>query len=119
MKLKQETLYLGVSIMDRYLSLGGPIHHGAELLLAAGAALMLAIKYEEKGGHNCDFEDMMTFMCGAPISKRMIVVREWDIVCVIGWQLTVPNSLTFLGYFLRESKVSRDDVKLAACICAR
>lgn len=99
-KLTVETLYMCVSLMDRYLSLHEDV--GKETLQLVGvASLMIASKFEEI--YIPDIGDFV-YVCDDSFSAREILAMEKDILASLGFHLTNPTAIQFLR---RTSKIAK------------
>nr|CAH7750454.1 unnamed protein product [Callosobruchus chinensis] len=97
---KPETLYLCVSIVDRYLQTN-PLVGRTSLQLVGTAALLIASKYEEMYLPSLsDFE----YICDGAFSSKQILQTEIDILKRLDFNLGYPPAIQFLK---RYSKVIR------------
>lgn len=89
-KLKQETLFLTVNIIDRYISSKQILR--SKLQLFGIASLMIACKYEEI---LCpDLRDFV-YVTDKTYSKQEIIQAEKEILLTLRFEVTVPTSLRF------------------------
>jgi G2/mitotic-specific cyclin-B, other len=89
-KLKQETLFLTVNIIDRYISCKQVLR--SKLQLFGVAALMIACKYEEI---LCpDLRDFV-YVTDKTYSKQEIIQAEKEILLTLQFEITVPTPLRF------------------------
>ena len=88
--LKQETLFITVNILDRYLSSKQVLR--SKLQLVGVAALMIACKYEEI---LCpDLRDFV-YVTDKTYSKQEIIAAEKEILDTLEFNITVPTPLRF------------------------
>ncbi|VEN33656.1 unnamed protein product [Callosobruchus maculatus] len=97
---KPETLYLCVSIVDRYLQTNTLVGRSS-LQLVGTAALLIASKYEEMYLPSLsDFE----YICDGAFTSKQIIQMEIDILKRLEFNLGYPPAIQFLK---RYSKVIR------------
>ena len=100
-KLVPETLYLSISIIDRYCS------HVAverrELQLVGVTALLLACKYEEI--YPPEVRDCV-YITDRAYTRQDVLDMEQTIVQALEFKLTVPTGYPFLVRYLRITKAS-------------
>lgn len=101
LRLQQETLYLCVQIIDRYL--GQEKVERTKLQLVGLTALFLACKYEEKWPP--EVKDMV-YMSNRAFSRQDLLDMEADITKTLQFKLSVPTGYYFLQRFLFISKAS-------------
>lgn len=90
-RLREETIFVTVAILDRYLS---KVLVGRENLQLVGiAALLLASKFEEL--YAPSVEDL-AFVSARTYSEENILQMETSICCKLGWQLPHVTAWTFL-----------------------
>jgi hypothetical protein len=90
-RLLPETLFLGINIMDRFLSCR--VISVGKLQLVGITCLWIAAKYEEimvPSVHN------FTYITNGLITASSVVVAERYILQTIGFDLSYPNPLNFL-----------------------
>jgi cyclin B len=100
---KHETLFLTVSLVDRYLSL---TRVGASKLLLVGVtAMLIAAKFEEVKPP--EVKDLAQYTAGA-CSKREIVEMERSMLVTLSFEITCPTvAHFFLQFRALEKKASR------------
>lgn len=97
-ELNQETLYLGVKLVDIYLS--NKIVSRNNLQLVGGAAMFVASKYDESDSPSiADF----LYICDGAYDQRDLIEMEINLLKVCNFDLGIPVSYTFL---LRYESVS-------------
>lgn len=110
-ELNHETLYLGVKLVDTYLS---RMSVSKEMLQLVGAgAMFIASKYDERIPPSSD--DFL-YICDGAYSKRELIRMEINILKVCGFELGVPISYRFLRRYARCAKVSMPVLTLARYI---
>lgn len=101
--LLQETLYLTVAIIDRFLELQSSVVKRNKLQLVGVAAMLVASKYEEM--YAPEIGDFV-YITDNAYSKAEIRKMERDILSSLGFQLGNPLPLHFLR---RNSKAGECD----------
>ncbi|XP_028136565.1 G2/mitotic-specific cyclin-B3 isoform X1 [Diabrotica virgifera virgifera] len=110
-ELNHETLYLGVKLVDMYLS---KMTVGKETLQLVGAAAMLiASKYDERIPPMLD--DFL-YICDGAYTKRELIRMEINLFKVIGFDLGIPISYRFLRRYARCAKITMPVLTLARFI---
>lgn len=94
-RLEQETLYLCINILDRYLSRVRV--ERKELQLVGVTALLLASKYEEI--YPPEVKDCV-YITDRAYTRQDILDMEATILTELQFNLTVPNAYPFLQRFL-------------------
>ena len=101
MKLRPETLYIAISVLDRFLE-RMPVKK-MYFHLSGIASLWIAIKFEEIAvPHIQDF----IFITNSSYRRREIIAMELKILITINFQVSVPTSNTFLTYLCHRYKTS-------------
>ncbi|XP_037303781.2 G2/mitotic-specific cyclin-B2-like isoform X1 [Pungitius pungitius] len=102
-QLLQETLYLAVAVLDRFLQVQ-PVSRG-KLQLVGVAAMLLACKYEEMYAPELgDF----TYISDDAFTKAQLLEMERLVLRTLNFELGRPLPLHFLR---RASKVANSDVQ--------
>jgi len=91
----RDSLYLGVSIMDRYLSEHNVPTHKIQLM--AAASLLLAEKYHMQ--ENAITLATITYMCDDQYSRQQVADAEVKILRGVGGYLSYPTCYTFMQCF--------------------
>lgn len=97
-ELTDETLYLAVNIVDRFLSVNTVPRR--ELQLLGISAMLMASKYEEIWA-----PEVNDFVCisDRAYTSQQILVMEKTILAKLEWTLTVPTPYVFLVRFIKAS----------------
>jgi len=103
-KLLPETLFLSVSLIDRYLSVTQISRE--KLQLVGVTAMLIASKYEEIYAPECN--DFVYISDGA-YTKQQILKMEQTLLNTLNFNITHPSSLHFLR---RYSKAAGSDYTL-------
>jgi hypothetical protein len=103
-KLRHETLFLTVNILDRYLAVQKV--NRQRLQLVGVVSLMLAAKYEEI--YPPEVRDYV-YICDNAYTREQIVKMEQMILQTLNFRLTVPTPRSFLKRFC---KAAQGDSKL-------
>ncbi|KAE9595171.1 hypothetical protein Lal_00009287 [Lupinus albus] len=112
--LSQQTLFLCVNILQRFLSITNHIldfnKDKKKFQLVVLTSLMLASKYEEEESPLCvyDLEYMTEFSC----SIQEICEMELVILQNLDWVLTLPTPYVFIHMNMRVSLESHDEDKI-------
>merc|ERR1711915_249622 len=101
-KLVQETLYLTVDTIDRYLNVKGKTVHRSRLQLVAVAAMFLSSKIEEVYAPTiADF----VYITDNAYTESQIRKMELDIIAALNFDLCQPVSLNFLRRYSKAGDV--------------
>lgn len=97
-ELNHETLYLGVKLVDYYLS---KVIVGKETLQLVGAAAMfIASKYDERIP---PLIDDFLYICDGAYSRRELIRMEMNVLKICDFNLGIPLSYRFLRRYARVS----------------
>ncbi|KAL3824023.1 hypothetical protein ACJIZ3_020052 [Penstemon smallii] len=110
-KLQMETMFLGVSFLDRFLAKGyfKNIRH---LQIAGIACLALATRIEENQPYNCVRTE--TFYVGwAAYGRSEVVAMEWLVQEVLNFQCFLPTLYNFLWFYLKAARANKNVEKTA------
>ncbi|ETN68105.1 hypothetical protein AND_000053 [Anopheles darlingi] len=110
-ELNHETLYLGVKIVDIYLSL--VVIQRERLQLVAAAALLIAAKYDERIPPTVD--DFI-YICDGAYDRPELIKMERTVFRTIGYDLGIPLSYRFLRRYARVNRVPMPILTLARYI---
>ncbi|KAI4379100.1 hypothetical protein MLD38_005437 [Melastoma candidum] len=101
-KLEDETLFLAVNLLDRFLS-KGHFEQRRNLEIAGVACLTLAVRIEENQPYNSVRKRSISV--GSEVYSRCeVVAMEWLVQEVLCFQCAMPTSYNFLGFYLKAAK---------------
>jgi len=103
-RLKQETLYLSIHLLDRFLE--RRLVNRNKLQLVGCTALLLAAKYEEMFAP--EVADFVAISDNA-YTREQILAMEGIMLNALSFNLTVPSPLNFLQRFSRLAGVAQND----------
>ncbi|CAH1102807.1 unnamed protein product [Psylliodes chrysocephalus] len=110
-ELNHETLYLGVKLVDMYLT---RMTVGKETLQLVGAAAMfVASKFDERIP---PLIDDFLYICDGAYTKRELIRMEMNLLKVCGFDLGIPISYRFLRRYARCAKITMPILTLARFI---
>ncbi|KAJ8952113.1 hypothetical protein NQ314_007606 [Rhamnusium bicolor] len=110
-ELNHETLYLGVKLVDLYLS---KMTVGKETLQLVGAAAMfIASKYDERVPPSID--DFL-YICDGAYTRRELIRMEINVLKICDFDLGIPISYRFLRRYARCAKITMPVLTLARYI---
>merc|ERR1740124_737497 len=110
-KLVPETLYLTVSLLDRYLDrreVSRP-----KLQLVGVTALLIASKYEEI--YPPELRDLV-YICDRAYSRDEILGMEETVLKTLEYQITIPSAHAFLVRYLKAAHADKRIVQLSCYI---
>ncbi|KYM93446.1 PREDICTED: cyclin-A2 [Cyphomyrmex costatus] len=111
-RLQDETLYLAISYIDRFLSYMSVVR--SKLQLVGTAAMFIAAKYEEI--YPPDVGEFV-YITDDTYTKTQVIKMENLILKVLSFDLTVPTYVTFLMEYCISNNLS-DKIKcLAMYLC--
>ncbi|KAM5566939.1 cyclin-SDS [Rosa sericea] len=104
--LQQETKFLGVNLLDRFLSKG--FFKSKRILQIVGiACLTLATRIEENQPYNSVWEK--TFYVGNNVYSRCeVVAMEWLVLEVLNFQCFLPTTYNFLWFYLKAAEADEE-----------
>ena len=111
MKLRQETHYIAVNLLDRFLE-RMPVKK-MYFHLVGIASLWIAIKFEEI---NIPQIKEFIYITNSNYRRSEIFAMELKILITLNFQVSVPSSNTFLAYLCHRYKTSEQVNKLAQCL---
>jgi len=103
-RLMPETLYVTVSIIDRYLSICEI--KKAQLHLLGVTALLISTKYEEI--YPPELKDLLS-ISENKFTKAEVLTMETEILTTLDFNFTLPSSLRFLERYRKLSNTASDD----------
>ncbi|XP_024019353.1 cyclin-SDS [Morus notabilis] len=109
--LHQETMFLGVSLLDRFLSKG--FFKSERVLQIVGiACIALATRIEENQPYNS--VQRKNFIVGNNTYSRCeVVAMEWLVQEVLNFQCFLPTISNFLWFYLKAAKAEEEVEKRA------
>eukprot|EP01036_Dinobryon_divergens_P029160 gene29160-38223_t len=113
-KMVPESLYMTVSIIDRFLQLKQV--RRSKLQLVGVASLLIAAKYEEI--YPPELRDLV-YITDKAYNKQEILEMESDIVNTLEFKFTVPTIHSFLCRYLKAAHADRTMVQLACYLTER
>jgi len=111
-KIHNETLFLAVSFIDRFLSHMSVLR--GKLQLVGTAAMFIASKYEEI--YPPEVAEFV-YITDDTYTKKQVLRMEHLILKVLAFELAVPTSHSFLSRFVQLSKSSESVLHLATYLC--
>ncbi|KYN29589.1 PREDICTED: cyclin-A2 isoform X2 [Trachymyrmex cornetzi] len=111
-RLQDETLYLAISYIDRFLSYMSVVR--SKLQLVGTAAMFIAAKYEEI--YPPDVGEFV-YITDDTYSKTQVIKMENLILRVLSFDLTVPTHVTFLMEYCISNNLSEKIKFLAMYLC--
>ncbi|XXG81795.1 hypothetical protein AAC387_Pa09g2364 [Persea americana] len=101
-ELQDETLFLSVSLLDRFLSRGF-FTSKKNLQILGVACCTLATRIEENQPLNCVRQ--MTFQVGGNVYRRCeVVAMEWVVQEVLEFKCFMPTTYNFLWFYLTAAR---------------
>lgn len=113
-RLKTETLYLCVNIIDRYLERAQVSR--SKLQLLGVTCLLLAAKYEEI--YPPEVRDLV-YVTDKAYTRQQILKMESAIVNTLGFKLTVPTHYKFLVRFIKAAQCDTRTKLIAYYFCEK
>ncbi|MCL7042810.1 hypothetical protein MKW94_027967 [Papaver nudicaule] len=105
-QLNLETVFLGVSLLDRVLSQGF-FQHKRKLQLLGIACLTLATRIEENQPYNCVRQ--RTIQIGSDVFSRCeVVAMEWLVQEILNFQCFLPTIYNFLWFYLKAARADEE-----------
>ncbi|KAH0951823.1 hypothetical protein HN011_011255 [Eciton burchellii] len=111
-RLHNETLYLAISYIDRFLSYMSVVR--SKLQLVGAAAMFIAAKYEEI--YPPDVKEFV-YITDDTYTKTNVIRMENLILRVLAFDLTVPTTFTFLMHLCISNNLSVKIRYLAMYLC--
>ncbi|XP_076931981.1 cyclin-SDS-like [Bidens hawaiensis] len=104
-ELQKETLFLGVSLLDRFLS-KGYFRNKRELEIAGIACLTLATRIEENQPYNSIRQKFFN-VGGNEYRRSEVVAMEWLVQEVLNFQCYLPTIYNFLWFYLKAARADQ------------
>ncbi|XP_024008944.1 cyclin-SDS isoform X2 [Eutrema salsugineum] len=104
MELQQETLFLGVSLLDRFLSKGS-FNSERTLVLVGIASLTLATRIEENQPYN-SIRKRNFYIQNLKYSRHEVVAMEWLVQEVLNFKCFSPTIFNFLWFYLKAARAN-------------
>ena len=93
-KMRDETIFLAVRLVDKYLDMEEVEYHRFQLL--GTACLMIAAKYEEI--YPPKVKDFV-YICANAYSREEVLSMESQVLRAMNFDLVFPTSIQFFGFF--------------------
>ncbi|CAH2037650.1 unnamed protein product [Thlaspi arvense] len=103
-ELQQETLFLGVSLLDRFLSKGS-FNSERTLVLVGIASLTLATRIEENQPYN-SIRKRNFYIQNLTYSRHEVVAMEWLVQEVLNFKCFSPTIFNFLWFYLKAARAN-------------
>ncbi|KAI3818372.1 hypothetical protein L1987_12178 [Smallanthus sonchifolius] len=110
-EFQMETMFLGVSFLDRFLS-KGYFKNKNELEIAGIACLTLATRIEENQRYNSIRQKSFN-VGGNKYSRSEVVAMEWLVQEVLSFQCYLPTIYNFLWFYLKAARADQGVAKTA------
>ncbi|EOA37295.1 hypothetical protein CARUB_v10010916mg [Capsella rubella] len=104
MELHQETLFLGVGLLDRFLSKGS-FKSERTLILVGIASLTLATRIEENQPYNSIRKRNFDIQ-NLKYSRHEVVAMEWLVQEVLNFKCFTPTIFNFLWFYLKAARAN-------------
>ncbi|KAG5387143.1 hypothetical protein IGI04_038613 [Brassica rapa subsp. trilocularis] len=111
MELQPETLFLGVSLLDRFLS-KGTFKSERTLVLVGIASLTLATRIEENQPYN-SIRRRNFYIQNLKYSRHEVVAMEWLVQEVLNFKCLSPTIFNFLWFYLKAARANPEVEKKA------
>ncbi|KAF3497733.1 hypothetical protein DY000_02057665, partial [Brassica cretica] len=111
MELQPETLFLGVSLLDRFLS-KGTFKSERTLVLVGIASLTLATRIEENQPYN-SIRRRNFYIQNLKYSRHEVVAMEWLVQEVLNFKCFSPTIFNFLWFYLKAARANPEVGKKA------
>ncbi|KAL1807656.1 hypothetical protein ACET3Z_024646 [Daucus carota] len=105
-ELHKETMFLGVSLYDQFLS-KGYFKNQRSLQIAGIASLTLATRIEENQPFN-SVRQRMFYVGGNAYSRSEVVAMEWLVQEVLNFQCYLPTMYNFLWFYLKAAGANEE-----------
>ncbi|KAJ4915805.1 Cyclin-SDS [Raphanus sativus] len=104
LELQPETLFLGVSLLDRFLSKGS-FNSQRTLVLVGIASLTLATRIEENQPYN-SIRKRNFYIQNLKYSRHEVVAMEWLVQEVLNFKCFSPTIFNFLWFYLKAARAN-------------
>ncbi|KAJ0257014.1 Cyclin-SDS [Hirschfeldia incana] len=104
MELQPETLFLGVSLLDQFLSKGS-FNNERTLVLVGIASLTLATRIEENQPYN-SIRKRNFYIQNLKYSRHEVVAMEWLVQEVLNFKCFSPTIFNFLWFYLKAARAN-------------
>ncbi|KAF8095119.1 hypothetical protein N665_0341s0043 [Sinapis alba] len=111
MELQPETLFLGVNLLDRFLSKGS-FNSERTLVLVGIASLTLATRIEENQPYN-SIRRRNFYIQNLKYSRHEVVAMEWLVQEVLNFKCFSPTIFNFLWFYLKVARANPEVEKKA------
>ncbi|CAH8382406.1 unnamed protein product [Eruca vesicaria subsp. sativa] len=111
MELQPETMFLGVSLLDRFLSKGS-FNSERTLVLVGIASLTLATRIEENQLYN-SIRKRYFYIQNLKYSRHEVVAMEWLVQEVLNFKCFSPTIFNFLWFYLKVARANPEVEKKA------
>ncbi|XP_061970956.1 G2/mitotic-specific cyclin-2-like isoform X3 [Populus nigra] len=108
-ELMEETLYLTVNLIDRFLAVHPVVRK--KLQLVGVTAMLLACKYEEV---SVPVVEDLILISDKAYSRKEVLDMEKNMVNALQFNLSVPTPYVFMRRFLKASQCDRKQLELLA-----
>lgn len=104
-KLRHETLFMAVNLLDRYMDTATEPLQKNKFQLFGVTCLFIAAKFEEI--YPPSLSDFV-YVCADTYTSEMVLEMEGAILNQLGFNLVYSSSLQILGVYSQQSKESAD-----------
>ncbi|KAG2319868.1 hypothetical protein Bca52824_013081 [Brassica carinata] len=111
MGFQQETLFLGVNLLDRFLSKGS-FNSERTLVLVGIASLTLATRIEENQLYN-SIRKRNFYIENLKYSRHEVVAMEWLVQEVLNFKCFSPTIFNFLWFYLKAARANPEVERVA------
>ncbi|XP_010528961.1 PREDICTED: cyclin-SDS [Tarenaya hassleriana] len=111
MELEQETMFLGVSLLDRFLSKGS-FKSERSLIIVGISCLTLATRLEENQPYN-SVRQRNFYIQKQKFRRCEVVAMEWLVQEVLNFRCLSPTIYNFLWFYIKAARASPNVEKRA------
>ncbi|XP_059286203.1 G2/mitotic-specific cyclin-2-like isoform X1 [Lycium ferocissimum] len=101
-ELREETLFLTVNLIDRFLEKQGVVRK--KLQLVGLVAMLLASKYEEV---SCPLVEDLVFISDKAYTKKEVLEMERMMLNTLQFNMSVPTAYVFMRRYLKAAQCDR------------